>query len=141
MKFSYRSSNLSGLIVTGARLRLKLKDRSEIKKIADKFWQHKKLCQELTRPNAGCIFKNPEFNARPSTEQPLLSAGQMIDLCGLKGLSRGDAVVSRMHANFILNNGNAQARDVLELMKIVQEKVRQRFNLILVPEVKVVGEQ
>jgi UDP-N-acetylmuramate dehydrogenase len=94
----------------------------------------------LTRPNAGCIFKNPEFSSRIKTEQPLLSAGQMIDLCGLKGVSRGDAAISRMHANFILNNGRARAKDVLELMKIIQEKVRQRFNLTLVPEIKIVGQ-
>jgi len=139
LKFSYRASNLVNYIIICANLKLKPKDKSAIKKIMDKFWQYKKIYQELNRPNAGCIFRNPEFMSTPKKDQPLLSAGELIDLCGLKGFSYGDAVISRRHANFILNNGHARASDVLALMEITRNKVRQRFNLNLVPEIRVVG--
>lgn len=140
LRFFYRASNLDKFIVIAATLKLKSKNRAAIKKTMQKFWQYKKLRQEWKLPNAGCIFKNPLLNSSLRSKQPLLSAGQLIDLCGLKGLNRGGAVVSRMHANFILNNGNAKAKDVLDLMKIIQNKVRERFNLNLIPEIKIVGQ-
>jgi UDP-N-acetylmuramate dehydrogenase len=113
--------------------------KKEIKKATDKFWSHKRLFQEFGRPNAGCVFKNPGVTSR--SRQPLLSAGKLIDLCGLKGLSRGGAVISRRHANFILNNGNARAKDVLDLMRIIQQKVKRHFNLQLSPEIKIIGDK
>jgi len=139
LKFSYRYSNVKKFIIIGATLSLKPGSKKVIKKAIDKFWQYKKLRQEWKKPNAGCVFKNPRFDSALKSTQPLLSAGQLIDLCGLKGLERGGAVISRLHANFILNNGNAKAKDVLGLMKIVQSKVKQRFNLNLIPEIKIVG--
>lgn len=139
LKFSYRASNLEKFIIISVIFNLKPGIRATIKKSMDKFRQYKKLRQEWNKPNAGCIFKNPLFDSSLKGGQPLLSAGQLIDFCGLKGLERGNAVISRLHANFILNNGNARARDVLDLMKIIRGKVKQRFNLNLMPEIRIVG--
>jgi UDP-N-acetylmuramate dehydrogenase len=78
-------------------------------------------------PNAGCIFKNPPDQ---------VSAGKLIDLCGLKGKRKGGAVISKMHANFILNLDKAKSRDVLFLMNLMRRKVRLKFGIYLEPEIK-----
>jgi len=135
LKFSYRFSNLGSYIILAVKLKLGKADKDKIKNTIEKFRQYKKLYQQWDKPNAGCIFRNPQLVPGYLP----LTAGQMIDLCGLKGLKRGGAVVSLHHANFILNSGEAKARDVLELMKIVQQRVRQKFRLELVPEIKIVG--
>jgi UDP-N-acetylmuramate dehydrogenase len=77
---------------------------------------------------AGCFFKNP-----PGP----LSAGALIDKAGLKGFGVGDAVVSSVHANFLVNRGNARASDFIELMEKVAERVRQASGISLEPEVRV----
>jgi UDP-N-acetylmuramate dehydrogenase len=83
--------------------------------------------QDATFVNAGCIFKNPAGE----------SAGRLIDLCGLKGKRIGDAYISKKHANFILNKGHARARDVLQLMRLVKKRVKDKFNINLEPEIKI----
>jgi UDP-N-acetylenolpyruvoylglucosamine reductase len=80
-------------------------------------------------PSAGCIFKNP----------PGASAGRLIDECGLKGERAGDAEVSPVHANFIVNRGHARAADVLELVRRVRARVRERTGVVLQPEVLLYG--
>jgi UDP-N-acetylmuramate dehydrogenase len=80
-------------------------------------------------PSAGCFFKNP----------PGASAGQLIDLAGFKGKCVGGAQVSEKHANFIINRGSGCASDILALAKMIQEKVYRMFDLMLEPEVKIVG--
>lgn len=80
-------------------------------------------------PCAGSVFKNPAGDF----------AGRLIEEAGCKGLSVGGAQVSPKHANFIVNRGRATARDVLDLMDEVREKVRQAFGVELEPEVEVVG--
>ncbi len=81
--------------------------------------------------SAGCFFKNP-----PSGP----SAGQLIDRAGLKGCSVGDAQVSEKHANFIVNRGTAAAGEVFRLMDKVRETVHRRFDVVLEPEVRIVGD-
>ncbi len=81
--------------------------------------------------SAGCIFKNPAKT---------ISAGKLIDDLGLKGARAGGAVVSNVHANFIINDGNATARDVLELIQIIQTKVKEERGIDLQTEVEIVGE-
>ncbi|MCX7750120.1 MAG: UDP-N-acetylmuramate dehydrogenase [Candidatus Bipolaricaulota bacterium] len=85
--------------------------------------------QPLDLPSAGCVFRNP----------PGQSAGWLIDQAGLKGARIGDAVVSERHANFICNLGHARARDVLELVDLVQDRVVSRFGVRLRLELEVVG--
>ena len=80
-------------------------------------------------PSAGCIFKNP----------PGTSAGKLIDESGLKGMRVGDAEVSPVHANFIVNRGEARAGDVLELVRQVRSRVRAAKGVELQPEVLLFG--
>src|SRR6185295_6890712 len=80
-------------------------------------------------PSAGCIFKNPAGT----------SAGRLIDECGLKGERVGDAEISRVHANFIVNRGQASGSDVLELVRRVRARVQQAKGIDLQPEVLLYG--
>jgi UDP-N-acetylenolpyruvoylglucosamine reductase len=92
-------------------------------------YRKKRQESQPREPSAGCIFKNP----------PGTSAGRVIDECGLKGARVGDAEVSPVHANFIVNRGAARAADVLELVRRVRARVRERTGLVLEPEVLLYG--
>ncbi len=127
IKFGYRESSLSKYIVLSACLNLVKKNKKEIRDKIAKYLACRRNTQDLSLPNAGCIFKNPDAN----------SAGRLIDLCGLKGKRIGGALVSLKHANFILNCGNATARDVLRLMDIIKRKVKRKFRVDLEPEIKI----
>jgi UDP-N-acetylmuramate dehydrogenase len=87
--------------------------------------EKRRSSQPLGQKSAGCIFKNP----------PGASAGRMIDELGLKGLSVGDARVSDRHANFFVNGGKASAKDMLQLIFDVHERVRSAFRVELEHEV------
>ena len=127
LKFSYRLSNLGKYIVLWARLKLAREDKDKIyAKIREHMLARKKSQNDFL-PSAGCIFKNPSAAT---------SAGKLIDLCGLKGKRKLGAMISKVHANFILNLGNAKASDVLWLMDLIRKKVRSRFNIELAEEVK-----
>ncbi|MFZ5570582.1 MAG: UDP-N-acetylmuramate dehydrogenase [Thermodesulfobacteriota bacterium] len=117
-------------IIIDARFRLVPGDSTAIKAEAKALWTERKRKQPLNRPSAGCIFKNP------SPETP---AGMLIEKAGLKGKQSGGARVSDLHANFIVNEGDASAADILRLMEIVQETVWKRYNIRLEPEVQIVG--
>jgi len=82
-------------------------------------------------PSAGCIFKNPS---------PSLSAGRLIDEAGLKGARVGGASVSAVHGNFIINDGKATARDVLELIEKIRARIKAGRGIDLQTEVEIVGE-
>jgi UDP-N-acetylenolpyruvoylglucosamine reductase len=82
-------------------------------------------------PSAGCIFKNPAGN----------SAGRLIDEAGLKGERVGDAEVSAVHANFIINRGHATGSDVIALMRRVRARVREARGVELEPEVLLYGKK
>ena len=73
------------------------------------------------------IFKNPQGD----------SAGRLIDLCGFKGKRVGRALVSLRHANFILNLGDASAKDIFKLMDLIKKEVRNKFSITLEPEIKI----
>jgi UDP-N-acetylmuramate dehydrogenase len=98
---------------------------------ANELLQRRRMCQPLSRPSAGCVFKNP---TRPSP-----SAGRLIEAAGLKGCRVGGAVVSPLHANFILNEGQATSRDVRQLIDIVRNKVYKDFGVELQLELVVVS--
>lgn len=127
LKFGYRKSNLSKQIILSVRLKLMKKEKMEIQLNLSRYIHYRKATQDLSRPSAGCIFKNP----------PDSSAGRLIDLCGLKERRIGDAVVSGKHANFIVNDGSAKALDILKLMNLIRKEVKKRFNLNLEPEVEI----
>ena len=88
----------------------------------------KKQKQVLDVSSAGCVFKNPE-NFQ-------LTCGQMIDMLGMKGERRGGAEISKKHANFIVNRKGASAKDVLELVELVKNKVKDNYNVSLELEIK-----
>ena len=95
------------------------------------FMLRRKETQPLFQPSAGSIFKNP----------PDIPAGKLIEEAGLKGLRRGDAMVSPLHANFIVNVGAARTKDVLGLIDMIRERVYHEKGTTLELEVQIIGEE
>ena len=128
--WAYRSSGLDrlGIIVEG-ELRVTEGDPVRIRAEMERFFNHRKASQPLSKPNAGSVFRNPEGDA----------AGRLIEACGLKGLQVGGAAVSSKHANFIINQGDATASDVVTLMRQVSEAVRRDHGVELRPEIRFLG--
>ena len=109
--------------------RCALASREEIEQRMEAF-SKKRWASQPAAPSAGCIFKNP---------QPL-AAGRLVDELGLKNLRVGGAVVSPEHGNFIVNDGGATARDILELIELVQQRVRAGRGVELHTEIEIIGE-
>lgn len=86
--------------------------------------------QPTNEPNCGSVFRNP----------PGDYAARLIEACGLKGLTIGDATISNKHANFIINNGHASATDIEALIEKIAECVFHKFHICLIPEVRIIGE-
>jgi len=131
--FSYRHSNLKDMkgIVTGAVLGgFKKASPYAVKKNISAAWSKRKKIHPMDRPSAGCIFKNPNG----------CSAGLLIDLAGLKGEKAGGAVISKKHANFILNCGKARSADVISLIEKMRKRVYEQFGVKLELEVHLAGE-
>ncbi|MBU4194034.1 MAG: UDP-N-acetylmuramate dehydrogenase [Actinobacteria bacterium] len=118
-----------GEIVTEVAFRLSAGSAKSIRERMDESRDRRKATQPWGVSTAGSVFKNP----------PGAHAGKLIDECGLKGRSVGGAMVSKKHANFIINQGGASARDIKELMDLVAGEVRSRFDVQLEPEVRLVG--
>lgn len=129
--YGYRESKLQGpgFIVLEAELELKRGSAADIKQKMAGFLRWRKKSQPLNFPNAGSIFKNPENDY----------AGRLIERSGCKGMMTGDAGVSDLHANFIVNKGNATARDVMNLINEVQRKVLEQLGVDLGLEIKIIG--
>jgi UDP-N-acetylmuramate dehydrogenase len=129
--FGYRTSTIPpGDVVTRAFLRLAPRPRGEIEAAVRALRARRREREPHGVANAGSIFKNP----------PGEYAGRLIEAAGLKGRRVGDAEVSPVHANWIVNTGAATARDFLALIDIVREAVVKRCGITLQLEVKVVGE-
>lgn len=126
IKFAYRKSSLNKFIILSAAFNFTVKNKEEIEAAIKETLLWRKEKQELAFPSAGCIFKNPSES---------ISAGKLIDSCGLKGKSIGGACVSHKHANFIVNTGSASAKDVSVLMRHIAAKVKKEFNVSLQPEI------
>lgn len=124
----YRDSSLLGFVIIEAVFRLKRSSVSAVKGRMKHYLDYRRQRQDTRWGSAGCFFRNPQDN---------LAAGKLIDLCGLKGLSRGGAQVSPKHANFIINKGGAVFADVIWLANKVSSTVKKKFGVKLVPEVKV----
>ena len=119
-------------IILEGEFRLSVSDRHEIEKEASAIIQKRSAMQPLHQRSAGCFFKNPATGK---------SAGELIDLAGLKGKQIGDAQVSTTHANFIINRDAATARDIEALIEHVQQTVLDEHGVSLVHEVRIVGEE
>lgn len=129
--FSYRKSSLQNkdIIILNVEMELEKGDVNEIKRKMLKYLQQREKKQPFGLRSAGSIFKNPKNNY----------AGRLIEACGCKGMSIGDAQVSESHANFIVNKGDAAAQDVIRLMNKVQEMVFAKYDVKLEPEINIIG--
>jgi UDP-N-acetylmuramate dehydrogenase len=131
-RFNYRESIFKksrNLIILSARLSLERGDRKKIEEKTKEYLKIKRESQPLNFPSAGSVFKNPGKR----------SAGELIELCQLKGKSKGGAEISEKHANFIVNKKNAKAKDVLELINLAKRKVKNKFKTELKEEIVLLG--
>ena len=131
LKFSYRSSNLEGLVLVSAKLKLEKKAKDKIEAEIKKNLEKKRKTQELGYPSVGSIFLNPSGSS---------PAWEVIDKCRLRGKQEGGAAVSEKHANFIINRGNATASDVRKLIDEIQKIVFKEHQIMLKLETKLIGE-
>ena len=128
---SYRHSELRhGQVVLRAELRLYPRPSEEIRVEVRELNAARKAVQPTNRRTFGSVFKNPEHE---------LSAGKMLEACGLKGFRSGGAQISPKHANFIENAGNATTADAIALMVEARRRARERFGVDLRHEVELLG--
>jgi len=125
LTFSYRSSGLSDLLVLSATFQLKEDASDELTRRMRQNWIMKRSTQPLADQSAGCIFRNPRG----------LSAGALIEQCGLKGMLVGKARISDRHANFIVTEEGATCRDVDQLICRIQSAVSEKFGVDLELEI------
>lgn len=132
LKFEYRGVNIPrNHPVSRVKLILHKGDKEKIRERVNEIVRYRKETQPLQFRSAGCIFKNPAK----------VPAGKLIDDLGLKGVRVRGAKISEKHANFIINTGKATARDILTLIELVKEKVKEERNIILETEVVILGEE
>ncbi|MBD2438711.1 UDP-N-acetylmuramate dehydrogenase [Nostoc sp. FACHB-110] len=133
LNYSYRTSILQGsdCIVTQATFQLQPgADPAKVLASTKQHKQHRLSTQPYNFPSCGSVFRNPKPYA----------AGWLIEQTGLKGYQIGGAQVAQLHANFIVNRGGAKASDIFCLIRHIQEKVQERWSILLEPEVKMMGE-
>ena len=130
LEMGYRTSIIEkkGYIVLQARIGLNIEFSEDIGLIMQMFMQKRRASQPLEYPSAGSTFKRPEG----------YFAGKLIDDAGLRGYRVGGAMVSEKHCGFVINYDNATATDVINLIKDVQAKVKEKFNVQLEPEVRII---
>ncbi|MGI6119120.1 MAG: UDP-N-acetylmuramate dehydrogenase [Desulfosporosinus sp.] len=126
LDFAYRFCSLRGRAwVLEAELLFSPGNRKEILQNMKEYLTSRVHNQPLDKPSAGSVFKNPQGD----------SAGRLIEAAGWKGVSIGGAQVSAKHANFIVNTGNAKAKDVLALIEKIQRDVQSKFGITLQTEI------
>ena len=131
-RFGYRTSPFTGTdeVVVGCTFRLKKGNIEEIKELTRDFTNRRVTKQPLDKPSAGSVFKRPEG----------YFAGALIEEANLKGHTIGGAQVSEKHAGFIINTGDAAAKDVLDLIEYIKKTVFERSGVELEAEIRMVGE-
>jgi len=135
VRWSYRSLSPMGgepgwKVITRARFFLAPGDPEALKEQAGRMLAQRRQSQPLSQKSAGCFFKNPEKGP---------AAGALIERAGMKGQTLGGAMVSDIHANFIVNRGNASGSDILGLIARVRDRVEKEFGIQLESEVKILG--
>jgi UDP-N-acetylmuramate dehydrogenase len=131
IKFEYRSANLPNKeIVLSGKFRFQKADPAAVQEAVATYQKKRHDSQPLEFPNVGSVFKNPDKGF----------AAQIIEELGLKGVRVGGARISHKHSNFIVNENEATARDVLVLIGLIRDKVKEELDLKLELEVKVIGE-
>ena len=129
---TYRRSALSpGQIVAGAEFRLESSAEIDIRRTVSDMQAKRKLAQPTNKRTFGSVFKNPDHE---------LTAGRMLEACGLKGYRIGGAQISPKHANFIENAGGATSKDALDLIGEARRRALDEFGVELEPEVQLLGE-
>ncbi len=128
LRFEYRSSDLDEPIILSAAFELETEDPETVVRRMRRIWIIKKENQPYGHQSSGCIFRNPS---------PEISAGTLIERAGLKGQRVGGAEVSDRHANFIIAHPGAKSADVLELIDLIRQKVRQQFGHDLELQIKI----
>jgi UDP-N-acetylmuramate dehydrogenase len=130
LQFAYRHAELpQGAVIAQAVLALTDQDVSRKRAERQAFLARRKASQPLNKPSCGSTFTNPPGDA----------AGRLIDACGLKGTRVGGAVISELHANFVLNDGGATAADVAALIRLARERVYAQTGVWMTPEVRLLG--
>ena len=132
-EFEYRSSvfNKKDYIILETKLRLEYGKKEEIKKKMEGYLSSRKEKQPIEYPSAGSTFKRQEG----------VITAKLIDECGLKGFQIGGAKVSEKHAGFVINSDNATAKDVIDLIKYIKEKVNEKYGIKIKEEIRIVGEE
>jgi UDP-N-acetylmuramate dehydrogenase len=130
MAFGYRWSRFPRGVIVGARMKLRKAGKAEIQRRMEGFSDRRKATQPLTLPNAGSVFKNPNGTF----------AAKLVEAVGLKGRRIGDAQVSERHANFIVNRGRATAKEVLQLIRLIGQRVEEEMGITLELELRIVGQ-
>lgn len=127
LSFAYRRSGIQDLLVLSVTLSLVQDDSEELTRRMRKNWIMKRSTQPLADQSAGCIFRNPRG----------LSAGALIEQCGLKNMTAGKARISDRHANFIVTEEGATSRDVEQLISRIRKAVAEKFAVDLELEIRV----
>ena len=131
VSFFYRKSTFpKNYILVEAEFKCEKGDISEIMDNKNKFSKSRRDNQPLKYRSAGSIFKNPS---------PDMAAGYLIDQSGLKGVQKGNAMISNKHANFIVNLGGASSEDIIYLIKLIKIKIIEKFKINLELEIKLLG--
>lgn len=130
VEFGYRKAVLpAGSIITGGLMEGFATDVESIRHMVEERLEARRLTQPVGEMTAGCVFKNPD-------EAP---AGKLIDEAGLKGAQVGGARVSTLHANYLINAGEATAREMQELIQVVRTRVRDSYGVELELEMRIIG--
>jgi len=134
LKFSYRHSSLQekNQIILCAWFKAKKTNKKNISKKIKEYFEYRQIHHPMDKPTLGSTFKNPIENGEKK------SAGLLLDQADCKGMRINGAQVSKKHANFIVNNGNASAQDILKLIDLMKKKVKDKFNIDLELEIKVI---
>lgn len=130
ISFGYRSApELQDKIIFSCFLKFTHQDEEKLRKIRLEQLEKRRKTQPVEYPSCGSVFKRP----------PGYFAGKLIEDAGLKGFRKGDAMISDKHAGFIVNLGQAKAKDVKYLIDKIQDVVLEKFNVLLEPEVRFLG--
>jgi UDP-N-acetylmuramate dehydrogenase len=127
LEFAYRQSPLDELVILSGEFELEEDDPEQLTKRMQKLWIIKKANQPMSHQSAGCIFKNPRG----------MSAGELIEHAGFKGIQVGGAEVSQQHANFMIAHPGTTSQDVMELIELVRSGVAERLGVELEMEIEV----
>ncbi len=137
--FTYRRSGLEGRIVVETTVRLRPEDQTRLNEEIAEMFEWRQRGTPFNQPCCGSVFKNPAGPSWKKAAEGPRTAGQLIEAAGLKGFAIGGAQVSPMHANYFVNTGGGTASDVRRLIEHVQQVVRERYEIVLEPEVKLIG--